>query len=389
MIIKNKTFTRCHLEEILDELLWLFLGYLSSKLFDWIIRSVFRKTKPPKIRNPEKNIDALLHQNMILSLERRASAKYQVALDRIGVAIFPVRSARSIHISSVARSEMIAGIEYTSKVIANYLNSERKEQLKNPAEELKRMGTVLYRRFIPRDLTQQLLHHYMILDTEDVQVPWELMYSDQFFVLKYAISRRALIERIPDLYKPKKREKKALIIANPTGTTPEAVTECDYLNETLQRYFAVTYLEPKDAGKEDVMYHLSQRYNIIHYAGKLKEIPGLPVHEDVLTCAEIERNLEGSPIVFLNGYDSPRIFSYDNEGLASAFLQGGALSCVGNLWSTHDRRAAEIIAEFYENCLSYPVGEALRLSRERHYSSRDITWAAFIMYGDPTLSLYG
>jgi len=325
---------------------------------------------------------------MILSLEKRSKTEYQVSLDSAYGIIYPVKSAQTIEISPEVRSEIIARIEYTSKVITNYLNPERKEPLKKPTEELKRMGTVVYRNFIPRDFAQKFVHHYMVLEAEDVQIPWELMYSDQFFALKYAISRRVKSEKAPGIYKPKRREKKALIIADPTKTMPEAVTECEYLKETLQDYFAVTYLNPEKAKKVDVMFHLSEGYDIIHYAGELKKTPCLPVYKDVLTCAEIERNLEGSPVVFLNGCGSARTFSYDIEGLAKVFLQRGALSYIGSLWSIHDRRAAEIAAEFYRNCLHHPVGEALRLSREKYYSSEDITWAAFVMYGDPTLNLF-
>ncbi|MBU7016000.1 MAG: hypothetical protein HXS44_00720 [Theionarchaea archaeon] len=52
------------------------------------------------------------------------------------------------------------------------------------------MGTVIYKNFVPRDFAQKLDHHYLILEVEDVQIPWELMYDDEFFALKYAISRR-------------------------------------------------------------------------------------------------------------------------------------------------------------------------------------------------------
>jgi hypothetical protein len=325
---------------------------------------------------------------MILSLEKRDETMYQVALESVSGTIYPVRSARAIDISPKVRSEIIARIEYTSKVITNYLNPERRKPLQNPTEELKKMGTIIYKNFIPRDFAQEFVHHYMVLETEDNQIPWELMYSDQFFALKYAVSRRIKSEKAPKIHYPKKRGKKALIIADPTEKLPEAVTECEYLIETLQDYFAVIYLTPREARKADIMYHLSQGYDIIHYAGELKEDHCLPVYKDVLTCEEIERNLEGSPIVFLNGCGSAKTFSYNIEGLAEVFLHRGALSFIGSLWNIHDRTAAEIAAEFYRNCLHYPVGEALRLSREKYYSSEDITWAAFVMYGDPALNLF-
>ena len=326
---------------------------------------------------------------MILSLEKRAGGKYQISLESVHQTISPVRSVRTIDISPVMRSEIISRVGYTSEVIARYLDSGRREPLKKPTEELKKMGTVIYKNFIPRGFAQKLVNHYMVLDVEDVRIPWELMYSNEFFALKYAVSRMTKSEKAPEVRKPKKREKKALIIADPTETMPEAITECYYLRKILKKHFAIIYLKPEKAKKVDVMYHLSQNYDIIHYAGELKREPCLPVYKDVLSCAEIERNLEGSPVVFLNGCGSAKTFSYDIEGLAEVFLQRGALSFIGSLWSVHDKRAAEIAAEFYRNCLSFPVGEALRLSRKKYYSSEDVTWAAFIMYGDPTLNLCG
>jgi hypothetical protein len=325
---------------------------------------------------------------MVLSLEKRTETAYQISLESVNKTIYPVKSFKTIEISPTMRSEIIKRIEYTSEVITTYLDPDRKKPLKTPTEELKKMGTVIYKNFIPREFAQEFIHQYIVLDVEDVQVPWELMYDDGFFALKYALSRRVKSEKVSEIYKSKKRERKALIIADPTGTTPEAVTECEYLNRTLQDYLAVTYLNPEKAKKVDVMYHLSQNYDIIHYAGELKREPCLPVYKDVLTCAEIERTLEGSPVVFLNGCGSAKTFSYSIEGLAEVFLNRGALSYIGSLWSIHDRKAAEIAAEFYRNCLSFPVGEALRLSRKNHYSPEDITWAAFVMYGDPTLNLF-
>jgi len=357
-----------------------FLAVILIFISFFILKKSVRKREIPEIHS---------HDLMILSLEKRDKTKYQVSLESVNRTILPVKATQTVDISPEMRSEIISRIEYTSKVITKYLNPGRKKPLEKPTEELKKMGTVIYKNFIPRDFAQKLTHQYIVLETEDVQIPWELMYSDQFFALKYAISRRIKSEKVSEIHKQKKREKKALIIADPTGTMPEAVKECEYLKETLQDSFAVTYLNPEEARKVDVMYHLSQGYDIIHYAGELKKEPCLPVYKDVLTCAEIERNLEGSPIVFLNGCGSAKTFSYDVEGLAEVFLQRGALSYIGSLWSIHDRRAAEIAAEFYQNCLYNPVGEALRLSREKYYSSEDITWAAFVMYGDPTLNIYG
>jgi WD40 repeat protein len=349
-----------------------------SMILVWVIR----KREVLGIFSTARNLRDL----MILSLERRTETKYQVALESVRGVIHPAKHAREITISPKMRSEMIARIDCTSKVINTFLSLGKEPQ--KAEEELRKMGTVLYKNFIPRDFTQQLIHHYLVLEVEDVQIPWELMYDDEFFALKYAVSRRIKSEKVSTVPKKKRREKKALLIADPTRTLPEAVRECEYLRDYLQGYFTVTYLPPEKARKVDIMYHFSQRYDIIHYAGDLDVNTGLPLYEDIITCAEIERTLEGSPIVFLNGCCSAKTFSYDIEGLAKVFLERGAFSFIGSLWGIHDRTAAQIAAEFYKACLNYPVGEALRLSRKKYYSPSDITWAAFVMYGDPTLYLY-
>ncbi|MBU7019150.1 MAG: CHAT domain-containing protein [Theionarchaea archaeon] len=323
---------------------------------------------------------------MILSLEKRDKTLYQVSLESVRGAIHPVKSAHTIDISPDVRSEMIARIDCASKVINTFLSLGKEP--KKTVNELERMGTVIYKNFIPRDFAQKLVNHYLVLDVEDVQIPWELMYDGEFFALKYAVSRRIKSEKVPEIHLLGKREKKALLIADPTERLPGAVRECEYLKDHLQGYFTSIYLKPEKARKVDIMYHFSQKYDIIHYAGELDKNNCLPVYKGELTCAEIERTLEGSPVVFINGCCSAKAFSYDIEGLAKTFLERGALSFIGSLWGIHDRTAAEIAAEFYKNCLKYPVGEALRLSRKKYYSIEDITWAAFVMYGDPTLNLF-
>jgi CHAT domain-containing protein len=78
------------------------------------------------------------------------------------------------------------------------------------------------------------------------------------------------------------------------------------------------------------------------------------------------------------------------EGLASAFLYGGALGCVGSLWPVYDEPAAEFAVEFYNQVLEgQMIGEAMRRTRRsiktKHPDS--ITWASFVLYGDPTFRL--
>ncbi len=77
-------------------------------------------------------------------------------------------------------------------------------------------------------------------------------------------------------------------------------------------------------------------------------------------------------------------------GLASAFVYSGALGCVGSLWPVYDTPAAELAVKFYRYVLSgEPTGEALRMARVeiRQSYPDEITWAAYVLYGDPTFRL--
>jgi CHAT domain-containing protein len=324
----------------------------------------------------------------ILSVEKRTDTTYHVSVESLTETISPVKSAMTMSIPVETFQELINRVRYTSDAVIRYLNGNLKSPLERPESELRKMGTVLYRYFIPREFADRLTHHYLLCEAEDMQIPWELLYSDQYFGLKYAISRRIKSERVTNTYVRKQRKKKALIIVDPTERVPEAISECQWLKKALQNFFEVTYLKPEKAKKHDVMYHFSQEYDIIHYAGDLDDESCLPVYRDVLTCEEIEKTLEGSPLVFINGCGSAKGLTHDVGGLARVFLERGALSFVGSLWSIHDEKAAALATEFYKNTLWYPVGEALRSSREKYYSSFDITWAAFVMYGDPTLRLF-
>lgn len=150
-------------------------------------------------------------------------------------------------------------------------------------------------------------------------------------------------------------------------------------------------------------------FAVIHFAGhaffdnKDADLSGLLLHdEEHFLAQKIRRLLEGRPLVFLNACESASIANEEQpqrvqaylqepaEGLASAFIYGGALGCVGSLWPIYDKPAADFAIHFYNNLLSgYMVGDAVRIARRKikeNYQD-EITWAAYVLYGDPTLHL--
>ena len=81
-----------------------------------------------------------------------------------------------------------------------------------------------------------------------------------------------------------------------------------------------------------------------------------------------------------------------NEGLASALVYGGALACIGTAWPVSDAVAAAFAVEFYGQVLEgQPLGYATlaarRLVAGLPKQADDPSWAAFVLYGDPTFQL--
>ena len=116
----------------------------------------------------------------------------------------------------------------------------------------------------------------------------------------------------------------------------------------------------------------------------------------------MRRLLEGRPLVFLNACESGRTANEQEpqavrrylqrpaEGLASSFLYGGAAGCIGALWPVYDRPARDLAVEFYNRVVEgHMIGEALRQARLciREQYPDQITWASFVLYGDPTYQL--
>jgi CHAT domain-containing protein len=134
-------------------------------------------------------------------------------------------------------------------------------------------------------------------------------------------------------------------------------------------------------------------------------LSGLLLRDDeLLTAHKIRRLSEGGSLVFLNACESGVVARDDQPqrssyllrtaepvvGLASSFVYSGAVGCIGSLWPIYDQPAAELAIQFYRHALSGEMtGEALRLARldTKARYPKQITWASFVLYGDPTFRL--
>jgi len=205
-----------------------------------------------------------------------------------------------------------------------------------------------------------------------------------------------------------------LIHADPAGTLPKAgeeVAEIERaLKADLEDRIEVVRLRPEQANGQQLNDVLrGGQFDVIHYAGHAAfkdgdgDLSGLLLHEhEVFFAQKIRRLVEGRPLVFLNACQSGRTanerqpqqvekyLQLPAEGLASAFIYGGAVACVGSVWPVYDGPAAAFAVSFYKAVLDgYPLGEAMRRARKISLDERpgQVTWATFVLYGDPRYRL--
>ncbi|MEZ4868379.1 MAG: CHAT domain-containing protein [Caldilineaceae bacterium] len=301
---------------------------------------------------------------------------------------------------------------------------------------VREMGDLMYRLFMPEQMQQYLRDTQcaLTITTNDLELPWEFMYyaplrddrqnapqsevdAASFLCLNRPIGRmpmgRALpLFDVPRIRRPPKRQ--FLLVADPTGDLPGASREIQLLQEWLLKEWSdqieIELLEGKDATGRMLNQALrSDKYDVIHYSGHAffdktdPDLSGLLLHErEIFFAQKIRRLLEGRPLVFLNACQSALAANEEEddgdktnfnlqkpaEGLASSFIYGGALGCIGSLWPIYDAPSARFAIQFYHYVLEgYMIGEAMRLTRLAIKEKDPITWAAFVLYGDPTFRL--
>jgi hypothetical protein len=351
----------------------------------------------------------------------------------------PADDAESTNEASAAFIQPEVETEATRASIRAYLfgEPEASEELAVPLTSLVReMGDLMYRLFLPEAVQEYLRTTTcsLTIATNDLELPWEFMYynhtpdaptegappnddAENFLCLSRPIARRLMgrplpTDRPPRLDRPAKRQ--FLFIANPTGDLPGSEREVTAVVEALQQNWSdqieVTELRGAEAtGRRLNQLLRSDRFDVIHYSGHAffddndPDYSGLLLHDrEIFFADKVRRLLGGRPLVFLNACESARsanesratTFNYNlqtpAQGLAASFVYGGALGCIGSLWPINDLRAARFAIEFYNQVLDgHLIGEAMRRARMRIKDDEpsEITWAAFVLYGDPTFRL--
>lgn len=307
---------------------------------------------------------------------------------------------------------------------------------------VREMGAFMYRLFMPEQMQKYIdeTSCSLTVTTNDLELPWEFMYyepdvaSDQntmladdekcFLCLNRPVARMPMGRSFPIgqavVLRRNPKLRFLLIYSDPENNLPGARREIELIEQGLKAQWGdqleITVLRgPEVTGQRLNQILVAERYDVIHYSGHAyfdaedPDLSGLLLHDrEIFFAQKIRRLLEGRPLVFLNACESARtanenssqrIFSFNlqkpAEGLASSFVYGGALGCIGSLWPIYDQPAARFAIEFYNQVLEgHMIGEAMRAARRTikiefkdRTTAEQITWAAFVLYGDPTFRL--
>jgi len=290
-------------------------------------------------------------------------------------------------------------------VPADQIRTFERDSAEAPSDEdcnefIKVLGDMMYRLLIPEGMHSYFSHTKcsFTITTNDLSLPWELMsFEDvprgekKVLCLERAMARMPMGRAIPRTISTKRRPSKVqflLIYSDPDQNLPAARVEIDSIYKALHGEWA-DRIDVKRLSAEEVtgpkLNDLLRKgeFDVIHYAGHASfhtgnpDLSGLLLAKKVPFYAQkIRRLLEGQPLVFLNACESGATANEDQPqkidyllrkpaaGLASAFVYGGALGCIGSLWSIYDEPAAEFAVAFYRHVLNGEmIGEALRIAR--------------------------
>lgn len=120
----------------------------------------------------------------------------------------------------------------------------------------------------------------------------------------------------------------------------------------------------------------------------------------ILSNTEIKRLISWNPLIFLNACYSWKSSS-DNEkfynktwedtiGLASSFIIGWSKWVISALWPVNDKIAADFAIEFYKKYLNdTEIWTSLLHTKKEIFmqNPKNPTWASFIYYWDPNLTI--
>lgn len=321
------------------------------------------------------------------------------------------------------RSVSIPTISDSGNLGNNYVIKTLEDVGKDLYTQLLQHGE--HNRRYEKELAHNKVDHITITpDNQMAVIPWELIYDgNDFCCLKYSVGRLLKGTRNIPNTPTSNRKLRVLLVGDPSGDLIDANKEI----QIIQKYFENDWTEldvftnetfnVRDGNFRTKFLSVlrENKYDIIHYAGHadfdlqrkksylyFQKPPDSST--DKVSALEVLDYIQSSgstpKIVFFNACssaardntDDPQRIKFDNKfaNLARDFVKGfsdlNVPAYVGALWPIHNTEAAEFAKIFYESIKhGCTIGDAIRLSRIESFLNHPdhLTWASFILYGDP------
>lgn len=284
--------------------------------------------------------------------------------------------------------------------------------------ELKKVGQVLYDQLLTNEIKYRLKNTkvdnlLVLIDEGLVQVPWELLYDgSQFLCLRFNMGRN--VKTRQTLRESSERTMgspvKMLILADPTNDLKFARQEATLIEKELDKKRKIINVAKKVTNIDTQYLKRNLRdYDVVHFAGHAdydfrdSSNSGWKLIDGRFTANDIVNMGTSTPlpsVVFSNSCRSAQTSEwlvdkdFENKifGLANAFLLAGVRHYIGTFWEITDDFSLNFAKEFYYQVLQgCSIGEAVRRARLKiikDYGEKTIVWSSYILYGDPTFSLF-
>ena len=314
----------------------------------------------------------------------------------------------------IKRITNLVGPEFRRATQAGDVEAKRNPRV---VRDLKNLGSLIFSHLLPqaardRLRTSESSNLYLRLDDQLVHIPWELAFDGQQFLgMKFRVGRQIITHHKVVQAAPVRAVSdtlKVLIVSDPSETLKNVAKECEQLCEILD---GIPSLEVRLIGGRGVkripLLAALRESDIVHFAGhsqfdeKNPENSGWLLYDGLLAASEISKLDQTPLLVFSNSCQAGATKDWQGEylfegqafGLGSAFLLAGVPNYIGTFCVVHDEESRFLASEFYRRIVQgETIGQALleaRLATAEEMGLDRLTWASYMLYGDPGISLKG
>lgn len=243
------------------------------------------------------------------------------------------------------------------------------------------------------------------IDDQLTQIPWELLNDgNEFLCLRFAMGR--VVSTARQLAASRPRESagalKIAVVADPQGTLPEALREGTQLATILgDRPEYQVVVNDRGVSRAEFLAQFGSS-DVVHVAGQVEydagnaAAGGFALGDGRVSATDLARLPTGATVPRLMYFTACETATAGQNrhaqsavfGLAGAILTAGVKHFVGSLRAVPGSAGFQFASVFYRLLAGgQSIGTAVREARReaaRRYGKTELTWAAYVLYGDPT-----